>query len=291
MSKFLKLLINKVRWLLTAALQVGSKIKNSSILRLSAKVIVWPIAKLNRCLREYEHWAVSLAAIGLFATLSGFMLELEDRQSERIFRVWEFVLRVTADPSKSSTNAQVATQGSSIREAMEYMNRDFGGLGCYELVSRIAFKLNGNKTRKCIFPKKTRETLENFSIPGVSLFEIKLPDAKLRRANLINTDLGNADLRRADLWRAILRESDLWRADLREADLRSADLRSADLRETNLRSAKLRRAEIERSRLSRADLRGAKGIICSQLKRARNWERAYRDKSLACGAPIPTSPR
>ena len=50
-------------------------------------------------------------------------------------------------------------------------------------------------------------------------------------------------------------------------DLRMADLRCADL--------------------SGADLRGVTGLTRKQLQEARNWEFAYRDPELACGADIP----
>ena len=39
--------------------------------------------------------------------------------------------------------------------------------------------------------------------------------------------------------------------------------------------------------LSAADLRGARFLHCPQLEAARNWQAAYRDEDLACGAAIP----
>lgn len=265
MSKLFKLFIAGVRWLFTTTLQFCSKVKKSSVFRLGARIIAWPFVTINRLVHNFEPWGIFLALIAFFFTMTGFMLELEDRQSERIFRAWEFVLRVTTTPSKINPNVQVAAQGSSVREAMEYMNRKFDGMGCFEWVGWLSNELNGNIARECIFPKKERESFEFFSIPGASLFKIKLPGADLR----------GADLSRAKLW---------------EADLRGADLSGVALEEAALRKAKLWGADLREADLSRADLRGATGINCDQLKRARIWEKAYRDKSLACGTPIPTPP-
>lgn len=315
MSKILNLLIDKIRWLFTTTIQVCSKVMKSSILRLIARVIVWPLATVNRWVHNFEPWGIFLALIAFFFTLTGFMLELEDRQSERVFRAWEFVLRITADPSKSNPNTQVAIQGSSVREAMEYMNRNFGGMGCFEWVGWLSNELNGNKSRECIFPKKERESFQSFSIHGADLSKIKLPGAFMPFADLMGIDLREADLREANLSSSNLRGVRLYRTDLRGANLirvslrgailqgadlrgailRGASLMGASLREASLRGADLRRANLrsanlEKANLRRTDLRGAKGLDCSQLKRARHWEKAYRDKKLACGAPIPTPP-
>jgi hypothetical protein len=36
-----------------------------------------------------------------------------------------------------------------------------------------------------------------------------------------------------------------------------------------------------------ADFRGAQELTCDQLTSASNWEKAYRDKALACGSKVP----
>jgi hypothetical protein len=41
--------------------------------------------------------------------------------------------------------------------------------------------------------------------------------------------------------------------------------------------------------LQYADLRGVREMTCEQLASAQNWQSAYRDPELACGAPVPTS--
>ncbi len=75
---------------------------------------------------------------------------------------------------------------------------------------------------------------------------------------------------RANLWRANLREADLSGANLREADLQGTNLQGAKLYEANLQEANLNGAN-----LREADLSGAKGLIASEVKKARNWKLAF----------------
>jgi uncharacterized protein YjbI with pentapeptide repeats len=80
-------------------------------------------------------------------------------------------------------------------------------------------------------------------------------------------------------------------------DLSQADLRQADLRGTNLSQANLSRAHLDgvnffKAVLDGADLAGAflyeaQFLNCGQLIVARNWQSAFRDDALACGASIP----
>src|SRR5205814_2260584 len=94
-------------------------------------------------------------------------------------------------------------------------------------------------------------------------------------------------------WRATHEEMpDLSRAGLRGLDLSGfdlsrADLRGADLRGTNLSGANLSGAHLDDADLAVASLNGAQFLNCAQLAVTRNWQSAFRDDELACGAPIP----
>src|SRR6202035_3731601 len=95
-----------------------------------------------------------------------------------------------------------------------------------------------------------------------------------------------------DLSRAGLRGLDLSGFDLSEADLRGADLRGTNLGGANLSSAHLDGANFFKAVLDGADLAGAfltgaQFLNCAQLVVARNWQSAFRDDALACGASIP----
>jgi uncharacterized protein YjbI with pentapeptide repeats len=95
-----------------------------------------------------------------------------------------------------------------------------------------------------------------------------------------------------DLSAAHLCGVDLMGADLAGADLRKADLRGADLSDAILTNARLDGADFFRTVLDNADLAGAhvvgaRFLTESQLKTSRNWQSAYRDPELGCGAPVP----
>jgi len=95
-------------------------------------------------------------------------------------------------------------------------------------------------------------------------------------------DLSSASLRGLDLAKV-----DLSGADLRKADLRGTILSGAVLTDADLAGANLFKAVLDRAELSGANLIGAQFLNCAQLVAARNWQSAFRDADLACGAPIP----
>jgi uncharacterized protein YjbI with pentapeptide repeats len=95
-----------------------------------------------------------------------------------------------------------------------------------------------------------------------------------------------------DLSRAALRGLDLTGFDLSQADLRAADLRGTNLCDADLSGARLEGANFFKAVLDGADLAGAyldeaQFLNCAQLIVTRNWQSAYRDEPLACGAAVP----
>ena len=96
-------------------------------------------------------------------------------------------------------------------------------------------------------------------------------------------DLANASLRGLDLARA-----NLAGADCREADLRGTNLGGATLSDANLAGANFFKSVLDAADLAGANLIGARFLNCAQLETARNWQSAFRDPDLACGAPVPS---
>lgn len=95
-----------------------------------------------------------------------------------------------------------------------------------------------------------------------------------------------------DLAAAHLLGLDLIGANLSQSDLRKADLRGTNLSNSVLAGAQLDGANFFRTTLDHADLAGAtlvgaQFLTRDQLIQAKNWQSAYRDQSLACGAQIP----
>jgi uncharacterized protein YjbI with pentapeptide repeats len=95
------------------------------------------------------------------------------------------------------------------------------------------------------------------------------------------------DLSRAGLRGLDLSGFDLSRADLRGADLRGANLSGANLSGAHLDGANFFKAVLDGADLAGAFLNGAQFLNCAQLIVTRNWQSAFRDDALACGASIP----
>jgi uncharacterized protein YjbI with pentapeptide repeats len=95
------------------------------------------------------------------------------------------------------------------------------------------------------------------------------------------------DLSRAGLRGLDLSGFDLSRADLRGADLRGTNLSGANLSVAHLEAANFFKAVLDGADLAGAFLKGAQFLNCAQLIFTRNWQSAFRDDALACGASVP----
>ena len=95
-------------------------------------------------------------------------------------------------------------------------------------------------------------------------------------------DLSGAGLRGLDL-----SGFDLFRADLRGADLRGTNFSHANLSGSHLEGANLFKAVLDGADLAGAFLYEAQFLNCAQLVVTRNWQSAFRDETLACGAALP----
>jgi uncharacterized protein YjbI with pentapeptide repeats len=84
---------------------------------------------------------------------------------------------------------------------------------------------------------------------------------------------------------------DLSQADLRQADLRGTNLSQANLSRAHLDGANFFKAVLDGANLAAAFLTGAQFLNCAQLVVTRNWQSAFRDNALACGASIPDGQR
>jgi uncharacterized protein YjbI with pentapeptide repeats len=95
-------------------------------------------------------------------------------------------------------------------------------------------------------------------------------------------DLSGAGLRGLDL-----SGFDLSRADLRGADLRGTKFCDADLSGAHLEGANFFKAVLDGANLAGAFLTEAQFLNCAQLVVSLDWQSAFRDETLACGAAIP----
>jgi uncharacterized protein YjbI with pentapeptide repeats len=101
----------------------------------------------------------------------------------------------------------------------------------------------------------------------------------------VTPDLAGAGLRGLDLSGA-----NLSGAELKRADLRGTILSGSSLAGSALAGANLFKAVLDSADLDSADLRGVRFLDSGLLTTARNWQRAYRNANLECGAPIPQRP-
>ena len=95
------------------------------------------------------------------------------------------------------------------------------------------------------------------------------------------------DLSRAGLRGLDLSAFDLSQADLRQSDLRGTNLSQANLSRAHLDGANFFKAVLDGANLAEAFLTGAQFLNCAQLIVTRNWQSAFRDETLGCGASIP----
>jgi uncharacterized protein YjbI with pentapeptide repeats len=95
-------------------------------------------------------------------------------------------------------------------------------------------------------------------------------------------NLSGASLRGLDL-----SGFDLSLTDLRDADLRGTKFCEANLSGAHLEGANLFKAVLDGANLAGAFLYGARFLNCAQLAVTRNWQAAFRDDALGCGASIP----
>lgn len=153
---------------------------------------------------------------------------------------------------------------------------------------------------------------ENANLQEAEASDVNLSEANFRRSNLtgatlIGANLSNADFKDATLAKCDLHEANLSGADFRDANLHSVNLDGAtiengDFRRCNLdntgfnsarlsyarfRHAALHNVDLNAAVVSNADFRLAKGLSCVELTQAIDWQAAYRDVDLACGAEIP----
>ena len=235
-------------------------------LKAIGSLTVRTLGSCDRVVRNFEPWGLVLTFIGLLVALTTIMIDLEDRQSERIFRAWQVVRGFETEHLESDVS--VGASGSSLRQALEFINRDFDGFVCAGWIRWTSELLTGNTDRECLFPRKLGGSLSKLNAPAVDLSGVNLSDASLMGAYFPRADLTRANFRDAFLWNADLSGADLTEARFTNADARYADLRQAiltnasfigvDLLGANLTDANLTQASFRAANLREANFSGAK---------------------------------
>ena len=227
-----------------------AKLVSTGWLRSAAANAVRAGRSCHRLVREFEPWGIVFTLIGLLVALITVMVDLEDRQSDRTFRAWQIVRGY--ESRDVATNGRAGATGSSLREALEFLNREFDGFMCIPGVNWISGLLTGNDRRDCLFPRKSKELMTGLIARDTVLARAVLPGAYLADADLVDANLSGADLTDANFSGAALSGADLTGTSLVDANLTDAILSGA-----SLAGARLGRAFLSGADLSGADLTGA----------------------------------
>ncbi len=208
-------------------------------------------SKWTHCKRWLNYLFHALERAGLIfliPTAYVLIVDLEDRQAQRIAQAWQLI-------------TQNAPGNSGKVQALEYLNI----ADCYlphdptkwELFKSCGF------TALFVSPKQ-KEPLSGIDLSekthssSVYLYGSKLSRAELRGANLSIANLNKADLSGASLYEADLSGASLLFANLSGTDLYGANLSGANLHEADLSGASLMNANLSGADLVDADLSGAR---------------------------------
>lgn len=109
-------------------------------------------------------------------------------------------------------------------------------------------------------------------------------------ADFEETDLTYSNLKNSNFTRSYFSFTDLTGADLSGSNLTGSYFGTADLKKANLSDTNLSDVYFKNSNLEYTNFLRVKGLTCEQLIEAVNWQSAYRDYQLACGANLPVKP-
>ena len=247
-------------------------------IHFTVKCVTWLPPRCHRFVREFEPWGILFVFAGLVVTLMGFIIELEDRQSERIFRAWEVVLSATAPSSSVGESVRVSPRfGSATRQALQFLNREFRGNGCFIGIRELSEYLTGNQFRRCIFPRKRRESLRFINVSNTNLSDIELPGADLVGGDLSSVFLERSNLKGANLYRAILKGANLREVELSGACMAQTDLGNvyafgADFSGADLSKSNMEKMNLFNANLTSVNLSGVRNLKQSQLDVACAWK-------------------
>ena len=195
-------------------------------LSLVLRKTVGGASRLHRTLEAFQPWGIVLALVSLLGTSIAFMIESEDRQTERTFRAWDVVIASTRDtPSQASQQGlNIHTPSAGLRRGLEYLNRDFQGRWCSDLVRAVSVYVTGNEQRRCVFPRKPREFLVALDLKKESLQGIQLSGAQLAFTDFAGAFLIEANLSGATLLFAKFSNALVVATNFRDADFQNTVL-------------------------------------------------------------------
>lgn len=241
--------------------------------------------RLATCMKK-SPWIQLLEYLGRFTVVVAVIswaVNGEERRIQSHYQAWSIV------------NGASGHAGDGGRQyALEHLSRDGVSLSGLNLRSAQleGAQLPGAELSKASLESAvlTRANLEEATLFEADLNSARLTSIRARRSILIAARLNSSVLVNASLIEANLSDATLSGANLFWADLDGAQLSGANLQDADMRCTHMQNTALLLANLMDSDLRGALGLTCDQLKSAKAWETVLRDRTLACGAPIPTPP-
>jgi hypothetical protein len=201
-----------------------------------------------------------LSVLALIFSIYVFEKQSKSRREDAIINAWQLI----AVPDPVVLRAIRLPDGTVIAQ-QEPVQRSVGKAPALELLHREGKPLD-------------RVYLAHAWLWPLDLRPIKGRPARLQYADFKGAQLHQSRFDGADMTKACLLGVDFHGANFEKANLQGADFRfSSSMEGVNLRDADV----------ARADFREAKLLTCEQLKSARNWTAAFRDRTLACGQTPP----
>lgn len=190
---------------LRLAASISGPEKNLHARKVSA-VAAWVFTRPQIWWSTVPAWRFTLEIVGAGLALTaviGLILDLQNREEDRINRAWTLVASVKPH----------STGNIGLGDALQVLNE--------RGISLTDIHVPGGYLRAAILP---RADLSGANLRGANLIE-----ADLREAYLMGADLSGAELTWADLSKADLREANLSGAELREAYVCATALPNGDI--------------------------------------------------------------
>lgn len=219
------------------------------------------------CQIEKSNFLGLIESFSIIVVAILFILESSDRKKQKLYQLWNLIDGAgTTETSYARYQAlQELKQEKVALKGLDAVGADLDGID-----------LEGANLEEA--------TLQKVKLNRANLRRANFQEANLQEANLRETDLQGANLRLADLEKANLQKANLHGANLGAANLKQAFLYKANLHGANLegaclRGAMLQGANLQDAELSGAELQGIDDLSLSQVKAAKNWDKAKYDNN------------
>ncbi len=200
-----------------------------------------------------------LALLIIFPTAYIMLVDLNDRQSQRISQAWQLVTTPASGNSGKIQALDYLNSEDCVPSFKDEFKQHEGKVpSIWQLLNACSVSFFTS------WPWKESQPLTGINLStethgnSVYLINVNLSGAELFEANLSGAQLFEANLSRAQLTDANLSGAQLTDANLSGAQLPDANLAGAQLTDANLSGARLSGANLSGARLSGANLAGAR---------------------------------